>query len=128
MAYSTATGHGCIVQNHGESTLVACDRLYGERLEATDVAEGFYVSVLDRKHLGGPLPKGARFGFLLGPYSTRADAEYDLPQGKRLARQVSDDAHRYACGVARVVVSAGKRLPRGLLNDLVARTAAHVEE
>jgi hypothetical protein len=85
--------------------------------------EGFYVTVMDRPHAGGPLAAGARTGRLLGPYATKADAEYDVPVGRRLAGQVNDNAAWYAYGVTRYAARPGGTLPAGLLNKLAAETA-----
>lgn len=78
--------------------------------------EGFYVTVMDRAHVGGPPAAGTRAGRLLGPYSTRSDAEQDVDTGRKLARQVNDRAVWYAYGVTRYVARPGGVLPPGLLN------------
>jgi len=87
-------------------------------------SEGYYVSVMDRAHGGGPAPAGTRTGLLLGPYPAKADAEHDVPVGRRLAQQVNDRAAWYAYGVTRVAVRDGGRLPPGRLNELAFQDGA----
>lgn len=85
--------------------------------------EGFYVTVMDRAHAGGPLATGTRVGRLLGPYSTKPDAEQDVPAGRRLAEQVNDRAVWYAYGVTRYAARPGAVLPPGLLNKRATEQA-----
>lgn len=87
----------------------------------TETIEGFYVTVMDRTHGGGPVATGTRTGRLLGPYSTKADAEHDVPTGRRLAQEVNDRAVWYAYGVTRYAVPAGAALPPGRLNQLATQ-------
>ena len=67
-------------------------------------AEVFYVTIR----------RGTRTGFLLGPYSTKTDAETDVDPGRELARRNPFTWF----GVTEVTVNSGKPLPRGILNDL----------
>jgi hypothetical protein len=72
--------------------------------------EGFYVTVKD----------GTRTGVLLGPYTTKSDAEGNVKLGRQLAGQVNSRAIWYAYGVTRVVMQPGAELPSGKLNHLAA--------
>lgn len=76
-------------------------------------AEGFYVTIR-RAH---------RTGFLLGPYSTAADAATDVDTGRGLAHLAAPFAAFDAFGVTRVTTGPGHALPRGVLNDLAAAQA-----
>ena len=84
-----------------------------EREKAGKGAEGFYVSVRDGNHSG----------LLLGPYTTKADAESDIPTGRKIAKRVNSRAIWYAYGVTRVVMQPGAALPKAKLNQYAAQTA-----
>jgi hypothetical protein len=79
--------------------------------------EGFYVTVI--RHPG----PAQRVGWLLGPYSTRADAESDVCTGRRLAHDADPFTAFDAFGVTRVVMQPGAPLRRGVLNDRAAAAA-----
>jgi len=67
-------------------------------------AVGFYVSVID----------GKRKGFLLGPYTTHADALANVERGKQMALD-SDNAGRswfYAYGTCKLTTS--NKLPKSV--------------
>ncbi len=71
-------------------------------------ATGFYVSVEDH----------GRHGMLLGPYTTKGEAEADVPLGKRLAERANSRAIWYAYGVTKVTMQPGADLPAGKLEHL----------
>jgi hypothetical protein len=64
-----------------------------------------------------------RTGALLGPYSTKADAEHDVPAARRLARDVDPFTAFDAFGVTRSVWTTIAAIPRGKLNTLAAERA-----
>ncbi len=82
-------------------------------LKEPPAAQVFYVTV----------QSGGRTGWLLGPYSTGADAVTDIGTARRLARQADPFAWFGAFGVTQVTVPAGRPPPRGKLNRLAAAWA-----
>ncbi|MDX3260771.1 hypothetical protein PV336_16240 [Streptomyces sp. MI02-2A] len=71
--------------------------------------EGFYVTVRDHN----------RAGFLLGPYTSKEDAESNVSRARRYAEDQLLEACFYEYGTARAVAKPGRSLPQGKLNDRI---------
>jgi len=72
--------------------------------------EGFYVSV----------QRGRRYGLLLGPYPSRAEAEKHVTAGRDLAAKVDSFTCFDAFGTTRIAMQPGAALPAGKLNAMHA--------
>lgn len=93
-----------------------CGHDYCVRQRATVDArtEGFYVTVRD----------GAKTGFLLGPYTTHAEAETNVGRARdEVMRQDPFGCSFWGFGTARATAKPGRELKPGKLNDVIGLTS-----